>query len=103
MSLQIHAQSARISALDKFVIEDAMAVELSVMRKLFEGGALKAAIVAPAPLEKGAWVLIVERLDGQMEHMTVARSTRQKIYKTLESVSADAVRVGFREVRVQVA
>ncbi|EMA4529851.1 plasmid replication protein RepB [Pseudomonas aeruginosa] len=80
-----------------------MAVDLSAMRKLFEGGALKAAIVAPAPLEKGAWVLVVERADGAHEYMTVARSTRQKIYKSLESVSADAARVGFREVRLQVA
>lgn len=31
-----------------------MAVDLSAMRKLFEVGALKEAIVAPAPMEKGA-------------------------------------------------
>lgn len=80
-----------------------MAVELSVMRKLFEGGVLKGVIVAPAPLEKGAWVLMAERVDGEIEHMTVARTSRQKIYRSLESVSADAMRVGFREIRLQVA
>jgi hypothetical protein len=80
-----------------------MAVDLSAMRKMFESGALKGAIVAPAPMENGAWVLMVERIDGAHEHMTVARSSRQKIYKSLESVRADAERVGFREVRLQVA
>lgn len=80
-----------------------MAVDLSAMRKLFEAGALREAIVVPAPMENGAWVLMVERLDGVHEHMTIARSDRQKIYKSLESVRADAARVGFREVRLQVA
>ena len=80
-----------------------MAVDLSAMRKLFEAGALREAIVSPAPMENGAWVLMVERLDGAHEHMTIARSDRQKIYKSLESVRADAARVGFREVRLQVA
>lgn len=77
-----------------------MAVDLSAMRKLYKDGALKAAIVAPAPMESGAWVLTVERTDGSHEYMTVARKERHKIYKSLESVSADAARVGFSEVKV---
>ncbi|WAH62204.1 plasmid replication protein RepB (plasmid) [Pseudomonas silvicola] len=70
------------------------------MRDLFKDGALKAAIVAPAPMQQNAWVLTVERTDGSHEYMTVARSTRHKIYKSLEAVSADVARVGFSEVKV---
>lgn len=78
-----------------------MAVDLSAMRKLYRAGALKAATVAPAPMEQGAWVLMVDRIDGSQAYMTIARSDRQKIYKSLESVHADAQRVGFTEVTVQ--
>lgn len=80
-----------------------MGVDLSAMRKMFEVGALRSAIVAPVPLKNGEWMLMVERLDGGHECMTVARTTRQKIYKSLESVRADAARVGFREVTLRVA
>ncbi len=79
-----------------------MAVDLSAMRKLYQEGALKAATVAPVPRMRGAWVLMVIRTDGSEEYMTVARSERQKIYKSLESVHADAKRVGFTEVTTQV-
>ncbi|WP_036993408.1 hypothetical protein [Metapseudomonas furukawaii] len=78
-------------------------MDLQAMRRLFEVGALSEAIIAPAPMESGAWVLMVERRDGLLEHMTVARTDRQKIYKSLESVRADAERVGFRKVTLQVA
>ncbi|AVK29678.1 putative repB (plasmid) [Pseudomonas aeruginosa] len=54
-------------------------------------------------MEKGGWLLLVNRSDGAQEHLTLARSTRPKIYKSLEHVRADAERVGFREVRLQVA
>lgn len=79
-----------------------MAVDLSAMRKLYQVGALKGATVAPAPMERGAWVLLVERTDGSQTYMTIARSERQKIYKSLEFVHADAKRVGFSEVATQV-
>lgn len=80
-----------------------MAVDLSAMRNLFEGGALKAAIVAPAPMQTDGWVFMVELANGKQETMTVARSTRQKIYKSFEAVRADAERIGFRDLRVQLA
>jgi hypothetical protein len=79
-----------------------MVVDLSAMRKLYQNGALKAATVAPAPMEQGAWILLVDRTDGSQSYMTIARSDRQKIYKSLESVHADAKRVGFSEVITQV-
>lgn len=78
-----------------------MAVDLSKMRKMFKKGALKSAIVAPAALEEG-WELIVIKTDGTPVCMTIAKSTRKKIYKSLESVHNDAKRVGFDEVTTKV-
>jgi hypothetical protein len=79
-----------------------MAVDLSAMRKLFQDGGLRSAIVVPVPMQQNAWELIAVCTDGSKEHMTVARSDRRKIYKSLESVHADAKRVGFVEVTTQV-
>lgn len=76
-------------------------MDLSGMRKLYQGGGLKAAIVAPAPRQNG-WELSVVRIDGTLDYMTIARSDRRKIYKRLESVHLDAKRVGFDEVTTQV-
>lgn len=80
-----------------------LAMDLQAMRKLFQTGALKDAVISPAPMEKGSWVLMTIRLDGKKEMMTLARSDEAKIYKSLDAVRADAERVGFREVRLQVA
>lgn len=79
-----------------------MAVDLSAMRKLFLSGDLKNAIVAPAPMESG-WVLNVVRADGTQDYMTIARSTKHKVYKSLEAVTADLKRVGIEEVKMLVA
>ena len=80
-----------------------MAVDLSAMRKLYQDGALENAVVAPAPTETGAWVFSVIHTDGTIDTMTIARSTRQKIYKSLDAVAADAERVGFKEVKLEVS
>lgn len=80
-----------------------MALDLSAMRKLFQDGSLVNAVVAPAPMESGSWVFLVTHADGTTDYMTIARSDRQKIYKSLDAVAADAERVGFAEVRLQVA
>lgn len=102
MNLLFHAAALSLASLLPQRFEGVMAVDLSAMRKLYQDGALKAATVAPAPMEQGAWVLMVLRTDGTQAYMTVARSERQKIYKSLESVHADAKRVGFTEVTTQV-
>lgn len=79
-----------------------MAVDLSAMRKLFESGDLKDAIVARAPMEKSGWVLNIVRADGTKDYMTIARSTKHKVYKSLEAVTADLNRVGIKEVKMLV-
>ncbi|MDX9668603.1 plasmid replication protein RepB, partial [Pseudomonas sp. P5_152] len=56
--------------------------------------------VAPAPMQSG-WELIVVRTDGTLDYMTVARSDRRKVYKSLEAITLDAKRVGFDEVTTQ--
>ncbi|WP_341524391.1 plasmid replication protein RepB (plasmid) [Pseudomonas sp. G.S.17] len=86
-----------------------MAVDIAAMRKLFKDGVLKEAIVAPEallPNGEASWVLTVVRTDGSREwreYMTLARSDERKIYKSLDSVHADARKVGFMEVRTLVA
>lgn len=80
-----------------------MAVDLSAMRKLFKDGLLKEAIVAPAPMQREAWVLTVIRSDGSSEYMTIARTTRHKVYKSLDAAHSDAREVGFMEVKTLVA
>lgn len=84
-------------------LEGVMAVDLSAMRKLFQKGLLKEAIVAPAPMQAEAWVLTVVRTDGSCEYMSIARQERHKIYSSAGAALADARRVGFSEVRAQVA
>jgi hypothetical protein len=83
--------------------EGVMAVDLSGMRKLYRTGALKNAFIAPAPMEPGGWILLVDRDDGSQEYMAVARTDRYKIYKSLEAVVADVERVGFNEAKLKVA
>lgn len=79
-----------------------MAVDLSAMRKLFQEGGLRSAMVVPVPMQLNAWELIAVCKDGSKEHMTIARSDRRKVYKSLKSVYADAARVGFPQVVIQV-
>ncbi|WP_241779044.1 plasmid replication protein RepB [Pseudomonas corrugata] len=101
MNLLFHALGLMVTAYLFIDFEGVMAVNLSGMRKLYKEGSLTAAIVAPALLENG-WVLIVKKKDGTSDHMTIARSPRHKIYKSLESAHLDAMRVGFSEVTTQV-
>lgn len=79
------------------------AMDIQSMRSLFDVGVLQEAIIAPAPMEAGSWILLVQKFDGTLEHMTVARSKRQKIYKSLDSAVADVTRVGFKSMKLSVA
>ena len=48
-------------------------------------------------------MLSVERTDGKQEFVTVARETRNKIYKSLAAAQVDIARIGFREATLLVA
>ncbi|MEX6666899.1 plasmid replication protein RepB [Pseudomonas sp. W2-17] len=80
-----------------------MAVDLSGMRDLYREGALKAAFIAPAPMEPGGWILLVDRNDGSKDYMAIARKERYKVYMSLEAVHADLARVGFEKAELLVA
>lgn len=80
-----------------------MAVDLSGMRDLYREGSLRGAFIAPAPMEPGGWILLVDRNDGSQDYMAVARTDRYKIYRTLEAAAADVERVGFNEAKLKVA
>lgn len=71
--------------------------DLSDMRKSFLAGDLRSAIVEP--LQNGpGWKLKIVRKDGSVGYLTVARRTRHKVYKSLQSAHEDAYRVGFPDV-----
>lgn len=78
-----------------------MAVDLSAMREKFEQGELRAAVAVPAAMTRDAWLLMVVCTNGSQDFMTVARSDRHKVYKSLEAVHADAERVGFAEMKIR--
>ena len=101
--LLFSARALRLRSFNTDDREGVMAVDLSEMRKLFQAGALKEAIVAPAPMQRAAWVLTVVRTDGSLEYITIARTDRHKVYKSLDAAHSDAQKVGFMEVRTQVA
>lgn len=79
-----------------------MTYNLAQLRKLYASGRLKAARITPSSIE-GEWQLQIERADGQQVVMTPDRSTRAKLYKSLEAAAKDAKRVGFAEVALKVA
>ncbi|MBJ2242802.1 plasmid replication protein RepB [Pseudomonas proteolytica] len=78
-----------------------MTMDLSAMRDKFEQGELRAAEAVPVAMANDAWLLMVVRTNGSHDFMTVARSDRQKVYKSLEAVHADAQRVGFAEMKIR--
>ena len=78
-----------------------MATDLSGMRNLYKAGRLKAAFITPGD-GHNEWLLTCVRDDGTHEQMTIAKSSRIKIYKSLESVHLDAKRVGFDVVTTDV-
>lgn len=78
-------------------------MDLTVLMKMFEAGALRKAKIVPVPMAEGAWMVVVERQDGVEEYVTVIRQTRQKVYKSLNAAQADLARIGFREATLLVA
>lgn len=76
-------------------------MDLSAMRGKFDQGELRAAVAVPVPMSNDSWLLMVVFTNGTNEFMTVARSDRQKVYKSLEAVQADAERVGFAEMKIR--
>lgn len=78
-------------------------MDLSAMREKFQEGDLRAAVAIPVEMTRDAWLLMIIRNNGTNEFMTVARSDRHKVYKSLEAVHADAERVGFAEMKIRFA
>jgi len=76
-------------------------VEFRTLRSLFDGGMLACAVVAPVPLKDNEYNLFFIKSDGGNVWMTYARTAKPKTYKTLDSASHDAGRVGFRKITVE--
>lgn len=79
-----------------------MNVDLAACKQLFAYGALRGAVVTPYPMTEGAWNILIERQDRILEPLNGFRKTEPKIYKSLNAALADAARIGFKEVRVQI-
>ncbi len=79
-----------------------MNVDLGACKQLFAYGALRGAVVTPYPMIEGAWNMLIERQDRILEPLNGFRKTEPKVYKSLKAALADAARIGFKEVRVQI-
>ncbi len=79
-----------------------MNVDLGACKQLFAYGALRGAVVTPYPMIEGAWNMLIERQDQILEPLNGFRKTEPKVYKSLKAALADAARIGFKEVRVQI-
>ena len=74
-------------------------MDLEKARVYFEAGSLAGAEIQPAQMGAG-WVVELRQGSGERHLLSVARTTRHKVYKTLEAAAADARRLGFRSVTV---
>lgn len=79
-----------------------MNVDLAACKQLFAYGALRGAVVCPYPMQDGAWNILIERNDRVLEPLNGYRKSDPKVYKSLQAALADAERIGFKEVRVQI-
>lgn len=75
-------------------------MEAKKLRSLFESGVLENASVAPYPLEKDAWMLLVRLINGEEKAVTKVRTDSPKIYKSYEAVIADLRRIGFNKAEI---
>lgn len=76
-------------------------MEFRTLRSLFDSGMLDSAVVAPAPLKENQYHLFFIKQGGGNVWMTKARKAEPKTYKSLDSASHDAVKVGFRKITVE--
>jgi hypothetical protein len=70
------------------------------MRNLYREGVVVSAFASPADTGKG-WVLTCVRPNGTHERMSLNKSTKTKIYKSLDAVHLDAKRIGFDTVTIE--
>lgn len=77
-------------------------MELNQLKSVFESGGLLSIVVAPLPLEKG-YMLIVTNKAKNKHIMTAQRSNSHepRKFKTIDAAVANAVKIGFREVTVE--
>lgn len=76
-------------------------MELGTLKTMFDGGVFCGAVIAPAPLVKGEFNLILQGQNGNTSVVTKARSDDPKNYKTFKSAINDALRIGFKRVTLE--
>lgn len=68
---------------------------------MYREGVLKKASVVPSPAEQNRWLLVFERLSGDQEKITRARTNQEKVYKRINGALIDAREIGFKSVTVE--
>lgn len=75
-----------------------MSVEIKLLKKLFEQGALAKVEIMPAPMQQDCFVMVFFTINGDQEQITRARDKTTKIYKRINGAVTDAKNIGFKEV-----
>jgi hypothetical protein len=77
-------------------------MELNQLKVVFDSGALKSAVVAPMPMEKG-YMLIAKDKQNKDHVMTAQRTDKHepRVFKSIDAAVANASKIGFREVVVK--
>jgi len=76
-------------------------LEIRILRELYREGVLKKASVVPSPAKQNRWLLVFERLSGDQEKITRARTNQEKVYKRINGALIDAREIGFKSVTVE--
>lgn len=75
-------------------------MDLTLSKKLFEEGVLLSASVIPAPYHNEKWLLMLNKVSGGQEVITISRTKNKKIYKRYTAAIKDAHMLGFNEVKI---
>ena len=75
-------------------------MEIKVLKQLFVNGALNSANVIPAPMESGKWLVVIETKHGLYEHMTMANSKKEKLFRSIPAALENLRSIGFQKAMV---
>lgn len=77
-------------------------MELNQLKAVFDAGSLKSAVITLAALEKGYSIIFIDR-KNKVINMTSQRSDSHspRVFKSIDAAVANARKIGFKEVVVQ--
>lgn len=77
-------------------------MELNQLKVVFDAGSLKSAVITLAALEKGYNITFIDR-KNKVINMTAQRSDSHdpRVFKSIDAAVANAAKVGFKKVTVE--